>query len=71
MIPASALQQDALGFYCWVLTADYTVTMRRLAPAGQHGQSFVVADGLKAGERVVTEGAQRLRDGAAVQLLSE
>jgi hypothetical protein len=39
MIPASALQQDALGFYCWVLTADNTVTMRRLAPAGQHGQS--------------------------------
>lgn len=71
MIPASALQQDALGFYCWVLTADNTVTMRRLAPAGQHSQSFVVADGLKAGERVVTEGAQRLRDGAAVQLLSE
>ena len=71
IIPASALQQDALGFYCWVLTADNTVTMRRLAPAGQHGQSFVVADGLKAGERVVTEGAQRLRDGAAVQLLSE
>lgn len=49
IIPASALQQDALGFYCWVLTADNTVTMRRLAPAGQHGQSFVVADGLKAG----------------------
>ena len=71
MIPASALQQDALGFYCWVVTANNTVTMRRLAPGGQHGQSFVVADGLKAGERVVTEGAQRLRDGAAIQLLSE
>lgn len=71
MIPASALRQDAQGFYSWVLTADNTVTMRRLTPAGQHGQSFVVADGLKAGERVVTEGAQRLRDGAAVQLLSE
>jgi hypothetical protein len=32
MIPASAVQQDAQGFYCWVLMADYTVTMRRFTP---------------------------------------
>ena len=70
MIPASAIQQDAQGFYCWVLMADYTVTMRRFTPAGQHGHSVVVADGLNAGERVVTEGVQRLRDGVAVQLLN-
>jgi hypothetical protein len=31
MIPAAA-QQDAQGFYSWVLTADNTVTMRRLRP---------------------------------------
>lgn len=71
MIPASALQQDALGFYTWVLKPDNTVAMRRLAPVGQHGQRFVVAEGLKAGDRVVTEGAQRLRDGATVQLLND
>lgn len=70
MIPASAVQQDAQGFYCWVLMADYTVTMRRFTPAGQHGHRVVVADGLNAGERVVTEGVQRLRDGVAVQLLN-
>ncbi|STW08663.1 RND efflux membrane fusion protein [Klebsiella grimontii] len=71
MIPAAAMQQDAQGFYSWVLTADNTVTMRRLTPAGQQGQQFfAVAEGLHPGERVVTEGAQRLRDGAAVQLLN-
>lgn len=70
MIPAAAMQQDAQGFYSWVLTADNTVTMRRLTPAGQQGQQFAVAEGLLPGERVVTEGAQRLRDGAAVQLLN-
>jgi multidrug efflux pump subunit AcrA (membrane-fusion protein) len=70
MIPASALQQDAQGFYSWVLTADNTVTMRRCArrsawPELRGGRWP------ESGERVVTEGAQRLRDGAAVQLLSE
>lgn len=70
MIPAAAMQQDAQGFYSWVLTEDNTATMRRLTPAGQQGQQFAVAEGLHPGERVVTEGAQRLRDGAAVQLLN-
>lgn len=71
MIPVSAMQQDARGFYSWVLMTDNRVTMRRIIPGGQQGQRLAVTEGLKAGERVVTEGAQRLRDGAAVQLLNE
>ncbi|MDM4210630.1 efflux RND transporter periplasmic adaptor subunit [Klebsiella spallanzanii] len=70
MIPASAVQQDAQGFYSWVLTTDNTVTLRRFTPGGQQGQEFAVLDGINAGERVVTEGVQRLRDGVAVQLLN-
>lgn len=69
MIPVAAVQQDAQGFYSWVVTDHNTVALRRLTSGGQQGQLFVVADGLQAGERVVTDGAQRLRDGAAVQLL--
>ncbi|VEB75272.1 RND efflux membrane fusion protein [Raoultella ornithinolytica] len=57
------------GFYSWVVTDHNTVALRRLTSGGQQGQLFVVADGLQAGERVVTDGALRLRDGAAVQLL--
>lgn len=69
MIPVAAVQQDAQGFYSWVVTEHNTVALRRLISGGQQGQQFVVANGLQAGERVVTDGAQRLHDGAAVQLL--
>ncbi|HHG8773570.1 TPA: efflux RND transporter periplasmic adaptor subunit [Raoultella planticola] len=69
MIPAAAVQQDAQGFYSWVVSQDNTAALRRVTLNGQQGQQFVVADGLQAGERVVTEGVQRLRDGVAVQLL--
>lgn len=69
MIPVAAVQQDAQGFYSWVVMDHNTVALRRLTSGGQQGQQFVVADGLQVGERVVTDGAQRLRDGAAVQLL--
>ena len=68
MIPAAAVQQDASGYFSWVLTAENTAGQRRLELGGQQGQSFAVAKGLNAGERVVTDGAQRLTDGAAVQL---
>ena len=70
MIPASAVQQDGQGYFSWVLTAENTADQRRLELGGQQGQSFAEAKGLNAGERVVTEGAQRLTHGAAVQLLN-
>lgn len=70
MIPAAAVQQDAQGFFSWVLTADNTAGMRRLMLAGQQGQAFAVSQGLQAGERVVTDGVQRLTDGVAVQLVN-
>lgn len=70
MVPVAAVQQDAQGFFSWVVVDNGTVAQRRLTLDGQQGQQFVVTNGLNAGERVVTEGAQRLRDGANVQLLN-
>lgn len=68
-IPAAAVQQDAQGFYSWVVDENGHAQTRRLQLAGQEGQRFTVAGGLKHGERVVTEGAQRLRSGLPVQVL--
>lgn len=70
MIPVAAVQQDAQGYFSWVLTAENTAEPRRLELGGQQSQYFAVAKGLSAGERVVTEGAQRLTNGVAVQLLN-
>jgi hypothetical protein len=68
MIPAAAVQQDAQGFYSWVLTADNTVTMRRLR---RRAAGAAVRGGRAASGRArMTDGAQRLRDGAAVQVLN-
>ena len=70
MIPAAAVQQDAQCYFSWVLTPENKAGQRRLSLDGQQGQTFAVAQGLTAGERVVVEGAQRLTDGAAVTLLN-
>lgn len=69
MIPAEAVRQDPQGFYTWVVDDNGNAQQRRLTLAGQEGQRFPVSAGLSVGERVVTEGAQRLRGGMPVQIL--
>lgn len=69
LIPAAAVHQDSQGFYSWVIGSNAQAQMRRLTLAGQQGQQFIVTKGVQPEEQVVTEGAQQLRNGVAVQLL--
>ncbi|SNY62600.1 efflux RND transporter periplasmic adaptor subunit [Enterobacter sp. CC120223-11] len=70
MIPAAAVMQDASGFFAWAVDGNGLAQQKRLKLGAQQGQQFTVLDGLTSGERIVTEGAQRLRNGVAVQPLS-
>ncbi|OOB88961.1 efflux transporter periplasmic adaptor subunit [Leclercia adecarboxylata] len=70
ILPAAAVQQNGDGFYAWVVNADGKAEMRPLAVAGQIGQQFRIASGVTSGERAITDGAQRVQPGAAVQILN-
>jgi multidrug efflux system membrane fusion protein len=50
--------------------SDYTVKVRPVTLGVVDGERVAVAQGLNVGEIVVTEGGDRLRDGAEVQLPS-
>jgi RND family efflux transporter MFP subunit len=69
MLPVSAVLKDMQGFYAWVIDDAEQAQSRRLTLDGQQGQAFRVTAGLNEGDRIVTEGTQRLRDGMAVRLL--
>ena len=69
-LPAAAVQQNGDGFYAWVVNADGKAEMRPLAVAGQIGQQFRIASGVTSGERAITDGAQRVQPGAAVQIIN-
>ena len=69
-LPAAAVQQNGDGFFAWVVNADGNAEMRLLNVAGQIGQQFQIASGVKPGERAITDGAQRVQPGAAVQILN-
>ncbi|MDE2220279.1 MAG: efflux RND transporter periplasmic adaptor subunit [Gammaproteobacteria bacterium] len=72
IIPLAAVQHGAPGgansTFVYLVGADSTVTVRPIVLGVTDGERVAVASGLKAGDVVVTEGGDRLRDGATVML---
>ena len=67
VVPATGVQQGPDGEYAWVVQGDSTVKMQTVVTAGTvDGGSILVASGLAAGDRVVTEGQFRLKTGIKV-----
>lgn len=68
LAPAAAIQQGAKGPFVYAIREDATVQTRSVKLGGAQGEQVVVLDGLAPGDKVVVEGADRLREGAAVTL---
>ena len=66
VVPAAAVQPSASGQYVYVVKADRTAEVRPVTVLRQQGEEVVIANGLAAGEEVVTEGQLRLTPGAQV-----
>ncbi|RYF39352.1 MAG: efflux RND transporter periplasmic adaptor subunit, partial [Comamonadaceae bacterium] len=68
VVPVSALRTGATGDYVFVLQPDRTVTQRTVTRGMATVDRVQIASGLQVGERVITEGADRLREGSRVTL---
>ncbi|OYT81028.1 MAG: efflux transporter periplasmic adaptor subunit, partial [Pseudomonas sp. PGPPP4] len=68
VIPANAVQRGSQGVFVYVLDADNRVSMRTVTLGVTAEERLQVLTGLEAGERVVTEGGDRLRDGMQVKV---
>ncbi len=69
VVPVTAVRQGTNGDYVYVLNpAERTVSLRLVTRGQASVDNIVIATGLQAGERVITEGADRLKDGARVAL---
>lgn len=65
-IPARAVQRDIQGAFVLVVGAGEVVEQRRVTVARSAQGLAVIADGLAEGERVITEGVNKVRPGIAV-----
>lgn len=70
IVPSAAVQRGAQGMFVYVVRPDNTVALRNVKLGPLDGQRQAIADGLAAGEVVVTDGTDRLRPGAQVQVTS-
>jgi len=65
-LPTAALATDQAGPYVFVVTNDNLVEQRRLKLGISRDGMTVVNEGLKAGERVIVQGQQKVRNGMKV-----
>src|SRR5579862_337046 len=68
LVPQAAIQRGAPGTYVYVINADSTVNVRKVTLGPGDANNITVLQGLKVGERVVVDGADKLKDGAKVML---
>jgi multidrug efflux system membrane fusion protein len=66
VIPTSAIERGQDNTFVYVVSDDNIATVRPVTLGTSEGERVQVTSGLAVGERVVTEGADRLRDGAHV-----
>lgn len=71
LVPVTAVRTGPQGDYVYVIDDGQVAHMRAVTRGLASVDKVLVTQGLKAGERVVTEGGDRVKDGGKVQLADE
>ncbi|MDP3824126.1 MAG: efflux RND transporter periplasmic adaptor subunit, partial [Burkholderiales bacterium] len=71
VVPVTALRHGPSGDFVYVLKEDRTVALRKVTRSEASVEFVAITSGLQAGEAVVTEGGDRLKDGARVQTAAD
>ena len=69
LVPGAAIQRGTPGTFVYVVKPDSTVTVRPVKPGPAQGENVSIDAGLAPGEQVVVDGADKLREGAKVELI--
>ncbi|HEY4349859.1 MAG TPA: MdtA/MuxA family multidrug efflux RND transporter periplasmic adaptor subunit [Paraburkholderia sp.] len=71
IVPTSAVLNGSIGQFVYVVKPDNTVTVRKVKVGPVDGERTSIASGLQVGERVVTDGSDRLKEGAKITIPAE
>jgi len=69
LVPSSAIQRGAPGTFVYLVKPDNTVGIQVVSLGPDNGTEVAVTKGLEVGQVVVTDGADRLKDGAKVDVV--
>lgn len=68
LVPAAAIESGNQGEYVYVVNESGTAALRPVQVAMTQGDTAVISSGLAAGETVVTDGQDKLRNGSHVSV---
>src|SRR3984957_17525355 len=68
LVPTPAVQSGAPGDYVYLVNADQSVSVHKVTSGPSDGTNTVILSGLAAGQTVVTDGMDRLSDGAKIKV---
>jgi multidrug efflux system membrane fusion protein len=68
LVPTAAIQRGNTGTVVYVVKEDSTVALRQVTTGPSEGLNTAITTGLQAGERVITDGVDRIREGAKVEV---
>jgi membrane fusion protein, multidrug efflux system len=71
VIPSSALQRGAPGTFVYLVKDENTVAIQPVKLGPAQDDNVAILDGLAVGDKVVTDGTDKLRDGAKITLPGE
>lgn len=69
IVPGAAIQRGTQGTFVYVVGDDNKVALRLVKLGVTEGDRVSVAQGLQPGERVVIDGADKLREGSPVEVI--
>jgi membrane fusion protein (multidrug efflux system) len=70
LVPQQAVQRGTEGAYVMVVGNDGKVAMRPVKTGTAQGNSWIITDGLKSGDKVIVEGLQKVKPGAPVRTVA-
>jgi multidrug efflux system membrane fusion protein len=68
VVPTSAIERGEQGTFVYLVQPDKTVTARPIKLGITEGEKVQVLSGLQAGDQVVVDGADRLKEGSEVEM---
>jgi membrane fusion protein, multidrug efflux system len=70
-MPTAGVQRGVPGTFVYLVNADNTVSVRKVVLGVTDGDRVEVTSGLNPGDRIVIDGADKLRDGAKINVRTE
>ena len=70
-MPTAGVQRGVPGTFVYLVNADNTVSVRKIELGVTDGDRVEVRSGLQPGDQIVVDGADKLRDGAKINVRAE